>query len=132
MSKIKTAKIYVIADTETFQNFRIEEIIEFQMAFYSVRANCYSSQNILNRIKSDERALSWDISNAVTTALINTCNAVIVLGDISSPIALRERNIAQECQKHITCVSEKELLKCFPNGQINKLAQYFQTSILSH
>lgn len=125
MAKKRLVNIFVICDSSFYEDAPVEGHIEFLIACNGVRAMCYTSQN-LNRIRDDESVLSWDMNMAVTEALINTCDLILVIEDKLTKIPERELEIAEKTgKKKVYRTKWKNL-----NVTVHDIVNYIQANIL--
>lgn len=104
MGKKRHAKVYVISDDSLRQLFNPEEEMEYTLALEAVRAKCFSSAN-LTSVTSDDKGPDWEMNNALTSAMIKTCDVVAVIGENITPSMEKEIFLASELGKTI-CVSK--------------------------
>lgn len=85
--KKRHAKVYVISE-EGFQKAmgnNLEGELEYSLAALDgVRAKCFSSAD-LEGVAEDDKGLDWEMNNALTETMMQTCDVVAVLGGYVSP-----------------------------------------------
>lgn len=105
--KKRHAKVYVISE-EGFQKAmgnNLEGELEYSLAALDgVRAKCFSSAD-LEGVAEDDKGLDWEMNNALTETMMQTCDVVAVLGGHVSLNMKREIKLASELGKEI-CVAE--------------------------
>lgn len=104
MGKKRHAKVFIIANKEVYESMPVEEEMEFSLAMGSVRARCFSSIRLSN-VCDNEKTMDWEMKMALTYAMIQTCDAVAVIGSTVTSDMIDEIQLAAKAGKEI-CVTK--------------------------
>lgn len=104
MGKKRHAKIFIIADKQMYDDLPVEEEMEFSLAMGAVRARCFSSIRLSN-VCDNSKTMDWEMKTALTFAMIQTCDAVAVVGGSITPDMISEIQLAAKAGKEI-CVTK--------------------------
>lgn len=103
MKKKRHAKVYIISDDNLKKVIEPVEEMEYSLAMDSIRAKCFSSTSLVN-VAADDKGSDWEMNEALTKAMIQTCDVVAVIGSEVTPAMQREIAMAASLGKQI-CVS---------------------------
>ena len=103
MKKKRHAKVYIISDDNLRKVIEPVEEMEYSLALDAIRAKCFSSISLAN-VATDDKGNDWEMNEALTKAMIQTCDVVAVIGGEVTPEMQKEIAMATSLGKKI-CVS---------------------------
>lgn len=99
-----SVKIFVISDDALREKCSPENVLERDMALNAVRAKCFSAKN-LEGVTADDNGEDWELNKALLSTMIETCDAVAVVGDSITPSMEKQIAVAKGLRK-VICVEE--------------------------
>ena len=122
-----SVKIFVISDDVCRERFKPDSVLEKDLALCGVRAKCFSAKN-LEGVTADENGEDWELNTALLSTMIDTCDAVSVIGATITPAMEKQIMVAKELRK-VICVEEtlrkkaKSIGLIFPQLQLAEICK---------